>query len=419
MPLVDVFFAEKLQKTIPIDEIAEKLQKSNMAKINYIIGKPTKGGVRKVSFILSHKGTRMTLPKSVYVTEKEVSRRVKITSLQKQKEIDDIVREYNDRLYALQLPLMGDMPCKTIYKRLTEENTDVADFFTFADMFISENKKYTYNFKVMLRSLERFVGIRKLSFTDIDYKFLSDYCRFLDGHPCAQSGYLGSIRRIYNEAVRIYNNQYEQPIPYSPFNTFKVPRQITATQDRFVSVNTLKQVFDYKGTGRAQLARDCYLLSFCLIGMNSVDLYGDDVQLRSGRICYHRAKTRGRREDKAYIEIDVPDIIRPIISRYKDSQRLFSFYKRYSDAAGFNKHLNIGLKKLAESIETEPFNFYSARHTWATIARNDLGIDKYTINEALNHVDPGLKIADIYIKKDYTQINIANRKVIEYVFKAF
>jgi integrase len=77
------------------------------------------------------------------------------------------------------------------------------------------------------------------------------------------------------------------------------------------------------------------------------------------------------------------------------------------------------LKKLAEAIGAEPFNFYSARHTWATVARNDLGIDKYTVNEALDHVDSGLRIADIYIKKDFAQINKANRRVIEYVFKRF
>lgn len=390
-----------------------------MAKISYIIGKPTKDGIRKVSFILSHKGTRMTLPESVYLTDKEVSRRARITSLKKQKSVDDIIRKYNDRLYALQLPLTKDMPCETIYKKLTKEDTGELDFFTFADKFISGNKKYTYNFKVMLRSLERYLHRRTLSFSEIDYKFLTDYCRSLYGHPCAQSGYLGSIRRIYNEAMRVYNNQYEQPIPYSPFNTFKVPKQVTSTQNRVVSVDTLRKIYAYKGTGRAKQARDCYLLSFCLIGMNSVDLYGDDAVLRNGKICYHRTKTRGRREDKAYIEVVIPDIMKSVIEEYRDKDRLFSFHRRYSDAAGFNKHLNIGLRQLAEAIEVEPFDFYSARHTWATIARNDLGIDKYTVNEALDHVDPGLRIADIYIKKDFSQINKANRRVMEYVFKRF
>ena len=60
--------------------------------------------------------------------------------------------------------------------------------------------------------------------------------------------------------------------------------------------------------------------------------------------------------------------------------------------------------------------YYSARHSWATIARNDLNIDKWTVHEGLNHVDNATKITDIYIKKDFARINEANKKVIEYVF---
>ena len=51
----------------------------------------------------------------------------------------------------------------------------------------------------------------------------------------------------------------------------------------------------------------------------------------------------------------------------------------------------------------------------ATIARNELGIDKATVDEMLNHVGSN-RIADIYIKKDYKQINLANKKVVDYVF---
>ena len=52
----------------------------------------------------------------------------------------------------------------------------------------------------------------------------------------------------------------------------------------------------------------------------------------------------------------------------------------------------------------------------ATIARNELGIDKATVDEMLNHVGSN-RIADSYIKKDYKQINLANKKVVDYVFE--
>lgn len=61
------------------------------------------------------------------------------------------------------------------------------------------------------------------------------------------------------------------------------------------------------------------------------------------------------------------------------------------------------------------FIFYISRHSWATIARNDLRINKYVVHEALNHVDDAMKVTDMYLEKDYSQNDDANRRVITYV----
>lgn len=62
------------------------------------------------------------------------------------------------------------------------------------------------------------------------------------------------------------------------------------------------------------------------------------------------------------------------------------------------------------------FIFYISRHSWATIALNKVGIDKYTVHSALNHVDEAMKVTDIYIERDFINENQANAKVIKYVF---
>ena len=51
----------------------------------------------------------------------------------------------------------------------------------------------------------------------------------------------------------------------------------------------------------------------------------------------------------------------------------------------------------------------------ASIARNKCGINKDDIHFALNHVDQGLKITDVYIEKDWSLIDKANRKVLNYL----
>lgn len=59
--------------------------------------------------------------------------------------------------------------------------------------------------------------------------------------------------------------------------------------------------------------------------------------------------------------------------------------------------------------------FYSARHSMATIAVNDVGISKYVVNDMLNHTDPALKVTELYIKRDFKTINVANMEVLNFV----
>lgn len=158
-------------------------------------------------------------------------------------------------------------------------------------------------------------------------------------------------------------------------------------------------------------------MSFCLIGMNSVDLY-DAKEFVDGRIIYNRAKTKDRRLDQARMEVVVPPIILPLLEKYRDKtdRRLFNFYQYYSDRKSFNKAINYGLKEIGSELGIDDLEFYAARHSWATIALNKVGIDKYTVHAALNHVDESMRVTDIYIQRDFVNENKANAKVVRYVF---
>ena len=56
---------------------------------------------------------------------------------------------------------------------------------------------------------------------------------------------------------------------------------------------------------------------------------------------------------------------------------------------------------------------YWARHSWATIA-SELDIANETIAEALGH-EYGNRITNIYIRKNQKKVDIANRKVLDWV----
>ena len=306
-----------------------------------------------------------------------------------------------------------DVDIDWIFSHIIKES-ETLDFFEYAEKWIERStNKGKKNYSIMLNSLERFNQCRKLPFSLIDYSFLNRYKDYLDGHPRAQSLYLGNIRHLFNEAIKEYNTDDKKVITNNPFEKFSIPKDMPNTKNRVISEENLVKVFKFKGTRRIGMARDCYIMSFCLMGMNSVDMY-ECTQYKNGVLAYDRAKTRDKRADNAHIEIEVPDVIKPLFKKYKGTSRVFDFYIKYSNSGSFNKHINKGLHYIADELGIPRFDFYSARHTWASIARNKLGIDKYTIHEALNHVSD-LDITDIYIQKDYININKANAKVVDYL----
>ena len=385
-----------------------------MATITYKIEEPKKDKTRKVSITLSHKGIRKRIHTNITIRECDLTKQGKIKSDSLKRNIEDTVNTLKNRLYEIENSLGNkDVDIEWIYSQLTDKGRTL-DFFEYTRQWIDKSSnKGKGNYSIMLNSLHRFLKCDTLSFSDIDYKFLSNYKDYLTGHPRAQSLYLGCMRHIFNEAIKEYNTDYNKVIINNPFNNFTIPKCTPMTKNRVISDENFVKLFNYKGTGRAEMARDCYILSFCLIGMNSIDLY-ECTSYSDGILSYDRAKTRDKRVDNAHIEIVVPDIIKPLFVKYKGEIRVFNFYKKYSNAANFNKHINKGLHIIADSLNIQHFDFYSARHTWASIARNKLGIDKYTIHEALNHVSD-MDITDIYIQKDYTNINKANEKVIAYI----
>lgn len=387
-----------------------------MATITYKIEEPKKDKTRKVSITLSHKGIRKRIHTNITIKECDLTKQGKIKSDSLKRNIEDTINTLKNRLYEIKTSLGNkDADIEWIYSQLTG-NVKTLDFFEYTRKWVEKsNNKGKGNYSIMLNSLYRFLKSDTLSFSDINYNLLNNYKDYLTGHPRAQSLYLGCMRHIFNEAIREYNMDDNKVITNNPFNSFIIPKSASMTKNRIISDDNLIKLFNFHGTRRVGMARDCYILSFCLIGMNSVDLY-ECTSYSNGVLAYDRAKTRDRRTDNAHIEIAVPNIIKPLFDKYKGDSRVFNFYKKYSNAANFNKHINKGLHIIADTLGIPHFDFYSARHTWASIARNRLGIDKYTIHEALNHVSD-MSITDIYIQKDYTNINKANEKVIAYIEK--
>ena len=409
-----------------------------MAKLTISFEVPRKDGKRKVVFNLSHRGGRKRIPVDIELLPNELTKdrngNLKVKSDVKAYEIERELQRYTERLHLLHRENAGiDLTVDDVYSFLmAKDKPDEIEFFAFAERWLNRSDiKGKKNYVTMLNSLENHIGMRFLPFSNLTYSFLCDYSDSLKDRPRAQSLYLGAIRHIYKQAQLEYNTDTKMVLSPMLFERFKVPKQQLKGQ-RAIELEHLRRIIDYQATGRAGLARDCFVLSFLTMGMNSADMYDKDAKMKNGRICYHRKKVRDRRTDEAYIEVDVLPQTTSIVRKYKGKSRLFDFYTRYADEAQFNRAINVGLNKVEEDINNEitkenkkrkekipliqNLQFYQARHTWASIARNDLRIDKYTVNDALCHVDKEMRVTDLYIKKDFTLVNEANKKVVDFVY---
>ena len=267
-----------------------------------------------------------------------------------------------------------------------------------------------------LRSLCSFLGTRELHLSSLKKNTLQAWVNSLTGNR-APSVYKAHLQAVFNQAMREFNDEDEgyMPLPFNPFKNLVVPKAKQPAK-RALTIEQIRSIaaLPDKG-GRHELARDMFLLSFLLVGMNSVDLY-ECGKLHGGRVEYERQKTRTRRADSAFISIAVPRLARRLLKKYKDDERLLDMWRRYSSFKGFNDALNMGLKQVGEDTGIEQLTFYAARHSWATIALNEAGVDKWTVHLALNHVDESTAITDVYIKKDWRMIDAANEKVLALVF---
>ena len=398
-----------------------------MAKISIIYGKIKKDGGRAVALRLVAGNTQKHIPLCIDLERGDYKiypdGRVKVTNDIKYFNIEDALSDLQKKMNEILRCNVGkSMTADELYAKMKRKDwKDVLyeDFFKFAEDYLDKSSiKGKKNYITMLNSLQRYnKGIRTLPFASITFSFLDGYCYSLKDKPRAQSLYLGEIRHLWKQACLVYNDDDNIVLSPTLFDRFKVPKQKNKGQRAF-SLGFLRAFIraDVKNK-REELAKDCCILSLCLMGTNSVDLYNAEKYL-DGKLIYERTKTKDRRQDRAKIEIEVCDVIRPLFEKYHsfDGKHAFCFSSMYSNASQFNKAINIGLKQISKRLNADKIQFYQFRHTFASIARNELGISKSDIDDMLNHVGDN-RIADIYIKKDFSIINKINKKVVDYIFQ--
>jgi integrase len=301
------------------------------------------------------------------------------------------------------------------------------DFFDYAEILINKTNSIgtAQQYKALSNSLKSFVSGR-LPFSAINLNFLLNYEIYLKNRGTKNGiiNYMRTFRAIFNKARDFYNDEDRDIIKIAnyPFKKYKFPKRKVKSNDHVLTIDELKMFINYKHTNPDELfAKDMFLLMFYLIGIESKDLFHLQKP-RSGRVNYTRFKT-GR---NLSVKLE-PEAIE-IINRYKGKINLLNVSERFSLNKSFYRCVNNYLQGEKSHHITgiferlginKPVTTKWARHTWATIARNECRINKSDVALCLGHEDEGNHVTDIYVKYDYSIIDESNRKVIDYLYAKY
>jgi integrase len=181
--------------------------------------------------------------------------------------------------------------------------------------------------------------------------------------------HMRDLRTLFNAASDRFNDEDLGliRIKHYPFKKHKVI-EAPMKAKRALTVKQIAKIIEYQCTpgSRAELAKEIFLLSFYMCGMNAKDIYDlSESSVVNNRVNYHRAKTKSRRKDSAFISINLIPEASPLLFKYINRLR-----ERYAESSNFNKALNKGLKEIGEEIGIALLTMYCARHSFGSIARN-------------------------------------------------
>ena len=314
-----------------------------------------------------------------------------------QVELDSKCLEYQKKLLGINY---DDMHINRIVEYLTEK-TEKTDFIAYFKKIVAAktaiNERTGNIYRATQAKIEKYELRRPIMFSDINAGWLSkfqDEMKAKGLKPNASSIHFRNIRAVINDAID--NNVI--PLESYPFRRFKFKG--AKTQKRAISIETLIKIRDFETSVKMiDHARNVFMLSFYLIGTNLTDLYQLET-INEGRVEFARAKTH--RPYSIKIEPEAAELIQKLIG----GTRLLNLSEKHTSTLRMIQQVNRGLNLIVPGITS-----YSARHTWSTIASNQLSASDDDIGQSLGHTKK--TVTDTYIDRDPAIVDKLNRQVID------
>lgn len=390
-------------------------------KLTIFKAKVLKDGRHKIRVAVCHKQetcyivTRFTIDNLSQFKNGQVVKRSDAAIINTK--LRNILNEYQEKLDNIKYISMYD--CKQIRDMLvnsTSKQTSLT-FQSVAQSYIAElneDKRKNYA-KLLERNCRYFTEFTKGEFllSEITPEIINNYDRFLRNTKKIGETTIGMMmsrtRTIVNRGIKKQLVKYD----ISPFAYYSIKASPVREVD--ITIENLRKIINYTPKEKKlRVARDLFMLSFYLGGINLADLLEVDFR-KTDKIEYIRKKARNLKQGEQRIVISIPGIARPIIKEWmnRNTGKLDFGYKfTYSN---FYRYLTRNLNVMADNLNiNQKLVYYSARKTFAQFA-SELGIPDGVIDYCLGHSDKSKGIIRYYTKVKQKQAEIAINRVIDYV----
>lgn len=271
------------------------------------------------------------------------------------------------------------------------------------------------NLQRALNSFSGFLGGLDIPFKQVDEKLIMEYEQWLRARKVSKNSssfYMRTLRSAYNKVIN--TKQLEQTYPFRNVYT-----GVERTRKRAVREDIMVRLQKLDLTRSAPLAfsRDLFIFSYCTRGMAFVDIaYLKKEDINGGMLSYIRHKTGQR------LTVRIEPLIEEIIKHYEPSVRNSPYifpiitsndpeeaFRQYQTALGYH---NRKLKKLGKLTgENLRLSSYTARHSWATVARNH-NVPLSVISAGMGHTSE--KTTLIYLESvENLLIDKANEDILK------
>ncbi len=396
------------------------------------------GNVYPVKIKIHHNRNNSTRSTNVFCAEKDWDfkktcvRRFVVNASQLNEQLMKMLSLYEQYISEHQgTYTLNSMSAADIFKAVDEErqhakqptltSSDPQDSFMYMLHSYIENsrtkgtkKGYVYTEQKLLQYISVLPkNQREIDWYSIDYRFLTEFDRYMENNNIGvntRAIVMRNIRTLWNRAI-----DYDiVSIDKYPFRKFKIK---TARKEKeYLPLDGLHKLIaldfsDVQGRATLERARDFFLLSFFMCGMNPIDLFY--LPKQQERVSFVRTKIKYHNPNP--IKFQIQPEVQNIIDRYSGRELMLEYYDHYIDYDSFYAHIKHRIDRIGVMIGYPHLTLYWARYSWATYAAQ-LDVPINVIGKALGHADATLA-EERYISFDWSKVDDANRKVIDYIMK--